>query len=128
MFEALLLWFALSVVAGIVAASKGRSGFGYFLLSLVLSPLIGLLLAALLPRAADPQAAAAAAEPTRKCPECAETVLAAARKCKHCGAELQPLQVNAAPAGESPRDGASNILIAITALVVIVLLAKACGG
>jgi hypothetical protein len=27
-------------------------------------------------------------EPTRRCPECAETILAAARMCKHCGARL----------------------------------------
>src|SRR4030067_2343959 len=44
-----IIWFALSVLAGIVASKKGRSGTGYFFLSLFLSPLIGLLAAALLP-------------------------------------------------------------------------------
>jgi hypothetical protein len=124
--EILLLWLGLSVVAGIVAASKGRSGFGYFLLSLVLSPLIGLLLAALLPRVGAAQAQPA--EPTRKCPECAETVLLAAKKCKHCGAELPPVDVAAQAAAPVDRGGASNILIAITAMAFIVLLAKSCGG
>jgi hypothetical protein len=28
------------------------------------------------------------AEPTKRCPDCAETILAAARVCKHCGARL----------------------------------------
>ncbi len=27
-------------------------------------------------------------EPTKRCPQCAELVLAQARKCKHCGSEL----------------------------------------
>lgn len=29
-------------------------------------------------------------EATRRCPDCAETILAAARVCKHCGARLEP--------------------------------------
>jgi hypothetical protein len=29
-------------------------------------------------------------EPTTRCPECAETILAAARVCKHCGHRLEP--------------------------------------
>lgn len=33
-------------------------------------------------------------EPTKRCPECAEEILAAAVKCKHCGASL-----NAQPPG-----------------------------
>jgi hypothetical protein len=28
------------------------------------------------------------AEPTKRCPACAEEILAAARKCKHCGEQL----------------------------------------
>jgi membrane protein DedA with SNARE-associated domain len=43
-----IIWFALSVLAGIVASKKADRG-GYFFLSLFLSPLIGLLAAALLP-------------------------------------------------------------------------------
>jgi rRNA maturation protein Nop10 len=30
-------------------------------------------------------------EPTRRCPECAEWILAAAQKCKHCGERVAPL-------------------------------------
>ena len=36
-------WLIASVVVGAVAASRGRSGFGFFLISFLLSPLIGLL-------------------------------------------------------------------------------------
>lgn len=44
----LILWVIGAAVAGFVASSRGRSGFGFFLLSLLLSPLIGIILAAIL--------------------------------------------------------------------------------
>lgn len=43
MFGVVIIWIALSVVAGIGAKNKGRSGVGYFFLSIFLSPLVGLL-------------------------------------------------------------------------------------
>lgn len=81
--EIVFFWVAFSVVAGVVAASRGRSGSGYFLLSLVLSPLIGLLLAALLPS----KAVQTGADDRERfaCPQCAEMVLVQAIKCPHCG-------------------------------------------
>lgn len=118
----LALWLGLAIGAGAIASSKGRSGFGYFLLGL-LFPLIGFLIAAFIApiardgstlppgafidcttchrpyrntepecpfcRAANqqrPQALPA----QKKCPACAELILAEARKCKHCG-EAQPV-------------------------------------
>jgi len=38
-------WIALCFLAGWIAAQKGRSGAGFFFLSLFLSPLIGILAA-----------------------------------------------------------------------------------
>jgi hypothetical protein len=48
--DLILIWIVLSIVAAVFAGSKGRSGFGWFLISCLLSPLIGLLLLAILPR------------------------------------------------------------------------------
>lgn len=91
--EILFLWLALSVVAGVVAGSKGRTGFGYFMLSLVLSPLVGLLLAIALPRVeSKPQILGPGdvAEGARvPCPQCAELVLPAAKVCRFCGHRLR---------------------------------------
>ncbi len=42
--EILLVWGALSFVVGIAANARGRSGLLWFLFSLLLSPLIGLIL------------------------------------------------------------------------------------
>jgi len=37
----LLSWFLFSIFCGVWAYSKGRSGFGFFFLSLLLSPVLG---------------------------------------------------------------------------------------
>ena len=50
----ILFWFPLSIAVGVYASGKGRSGFGLFLLSVFLSPIVGLLFAvALRDKAAD---------------------------------------------------------------------------
>lgn len=58
----IVVWIIFAAVVGFVASSRGQSGFGFFLLSLVLSPLIGILLSVLLP-AKGGQAAAQLALP-----------------------------------------------------------------
>lgn len=89
--EIFLGWFCLSILAGVIAGAKGRSGFGYFMLSLLLSPLIGLIAAAAMPRIDEPGATSSPATETHvKCPDCAELVLRAAKVCKHCGCRLVP--------------------------------------
>lgn len=74
-------WIIFSIVVGVIASARGRSGIGYFFLSLILSPLIGLLFAALLPSLKD----APSAETHVPCAMCAEPILKQALKCKHCG-------------------------------------------
>ncbi len=44
-----LCYLAFCICAGVIANAKQRSGFGYFMLSLFLSPLFGLLLAIAMP-------------------------------------------------------------------------------
>jgi hypothetical protein len=41
MILALLVWLCFCILVGAVATSRGRSGFGWFLFSCVLSPLLG---------------------------------------------------------------------------------------
>lgn len=93
--EIVVGWFIFSIVAGVVASGRGRSGLGYFFLSLILSPLIGIILAAALPaktKAAPVDASGEAISPKThvRCPDCKELVRADAVKCKHCGAKLIP--------------------------------------
>ena len=41
--EIFFFWVAFSIMSAIVASNKGRSGFGFFMLSFCLSPLIGFI-------------------------------------------------------------------------------------
>jgi hypothetical protein len=49
MMEILVFWLLLAFVVAIAAGSRGRSGAGWFILSVILSPLIGLILVLVLP-------------------------------------------------------------------------------
>lgn len=107
--EIFFFWVALSIVAAWIASKKGRSGVNAFLLSMVLSPVIGLIVAIFLDRRERPGTVAyeeATAERVR-CPDCRELVLAEARKCKHCGCGLVPQSEVAArqAAGSSTTGG-----------------------
>lgn len=42
-------WLVLALCVGVVASSRGRSAVGWFLLSVCLSPIIGLILVAVMP-------------------------------------------------------------------------------
>jgi len=71
-------WVVLAFVVGFVAQSRGKGFAGGFWLSLLLSPLIGLILTL---AGGDGQQRAA-------CWQCKEQVIVGAAKCKHCGADL----------------------------------------
>jgi phosphotransferase system glucose/maltose/N-acetylglucosamine-specific IIC component len=49
MLSAIIIWLALAIVIGIAAARRGRSGLGWLVASLIVSPLIAAILLALLP-------------------------------------------------------------------------------
>ena len=93
--EIFFAWFVFAILAGAIANSRGRSFGGYFLLSIVFSPLIGLIAVLAMPALNTPAATAAVPVPTPdthvKCPDCRELVLKDARKCKHCGCTLIPI-------------------------------------
>lgn len=48
-------------------------------------------------RAPDPLVTASAKSATKKCPDCAETILADAKVCKHCGYRFAPAATSSAP-------------------------------
>ena len=86
--EFFILWCILAVACGVVASSKDRSFFGWFVLGFLFS-LIALIVVACLPsrrRGVAPPSP----ETHVKCPDCAEFVLREARVCKHCTCKLAP--------------------------------------
>jgi hypothetical protein len=86
-------WLLFAIIVGVAAGGRGRSGVAWFLLSIVLSPLLMAILLALLPRLVNglspEEMAAEDARQRVKCPECAELVMCEAKICKHCGARFQ---------------------------------------
>jgi ABC-type transport system involved in cytochrome c biogenesis permease subunit len=50
--EIFLFWIVFSFIVGYFASTKSRSGFGWFFFSLFLSPILGLILVAVLPKKA----------------------------------------------------------------------------
>jgi hypothetical protein len=75
------VWLIGSIMVSGYASNKGLNSFPYFIASIFLSPAIGFIAAA----AAQPKPPDAPIVPIKKCPDCAEMVLADARKCRFCG-------------------------------------------
>ncbi len=87
-FGIFIFWFLFSLAAAVYATNKGRSGLGWFLISILLSPLIGLIFLAVSKDLAATASASPSALTHRKCPHCAELILPDAKVCKHCNREV----------------------------------------
>jgi hypothetical protein len=80
-----IVWLALCAAVGFYAEGKGRSGVGIFFLSLILSPLVGLVAAVAM---RPDEKKVAAAQGKKRCPKCAEFVQPDAKICRFCRHEF----------------------------------------
>ena len=93
MLSAIFLWFSLSLLAGYIANNKGHSFTSYFILLLLLSPVIGLI--ASIVSSTNTQGIEQEKLKTgesKRCPYCAELVKAQALICKHCGKDVEDVK------------------------------------
>ena len=88
---AVIVWIVLSILAGVGARNKGRSFAGFFFLSLLLSPLIGLIAMAVAKRierpveeAVPPAPEIVSAAREVACPNCGKPKMSGSM-CQACG-------------------------------------------
>jgi hypothetical protein len=92
-FVILAVYIFGSILAANIAKKKGRRGGGYFLLSLLLSPLVGILAALVAaPNEQKVERDRIASGTERKCPHCAEVIKAEAKVCRFCGRDVSPAE------------------------------------
>jgi len=77
-----VIYFILCLTVGYSAGQKGRSGFGFFILSLLTTPLLGGFCVLLMKNDNFVQGQ------IKECPFCAETIKKRAKICKYCKQEL----------------------------------------
>ena len=96
-------WIVLSFVVGWVWSVRGLSFGAGLLISVLLSPLVGLIVGLVKkPSAAQADKVAIAAGGVRKCPYCAEIIKAEAVVCRFCGKDVAgPNQMSSDPGGST---------------------------
>jgi hypothetical protein len=131
-----VLWVLFSALVAAYASGKGRSGGLYFLISLLLSPVIGFVIAAVASEErGKPAPQVLVAADSKKCPDCAELVRAEARKCRFCGfifpeatSVSEAASVSDAPGESADAPGPPGENVGFGATVLIVLVVVALGG
>jgi tetratricopeptide (TPR) repeat protein len=113
------LWLVLSIVAGIIASGKGRFGFGYFLIAVFLSPLVGIILAAALPSLKPDLEKKAEIARSRPCPHCGEMIKFAAVVCRFCGRAVEA----ATPPKRDPLDDINWTKVAFVVVTIVIIIA-----
>lgn len=92
--EFLALWAVFAILIGVWAGAWGRSGFAWFIIALILSPLIAAIILLI---AGKTGRGSASRDPNRPhpsthvtCPDCGEYIRMEARVCRFCGCKLVP--------------------------------------
>ena len=84
--ELFFFYILFSVLVGFHASSKGHSGINFFVLAILLSPIIGFnTTLRRSPTNEETEDKQIASGNKKRCPECVELVKLDASVCKHCG-------------------------------------------
>lgn len=105
---------ALSFVVAYIAKNKGRSAYGFFLLSFFLSFIIGLIVVLIV------SPGGRKGEILVDCRHCTEPINAAATTCKHCGKDVepQPEAIELAKVAEADKKRGAKMIVGIILSVI----------
>jgi len=82
----IVFWVLFSILAAVIAYQKGREAGAVFFLSLLLSPIVGIITALVLsPNAELVESRKVFAGTHKQCPQCAEIIKWQAAVCRFCG-------------------------------------------
>ncbi len=80
------VWLGGALIAALIAIYKHRSGLGFVLLSLILSPIVGIVAALLvMPNELSIERSRLAKSARKECTFCAEFIKPQANVCRYCG-------------------------------------------
>jgi hypothetical protein len=86
--ELFVFWLIMGGVVAIIANSKGKSAFAWFVYGALIWPIALVHILVSSPDRQSVDRPALARGDMKKCPQCAELILSEPRKCRYCGSEV----------------------------------------
>lgn len=91
-FFVFVFWILLSIVCAGAASSRGKSGLGFFFLSLIFSPIIGFLILLAIPKNDEALNSRRVQDGTHViCRHCKQAIIKGASICQYCGKSTAPV-------------------------------------
>lgn len=119
--EIIIFWILFAIAVGMLASKRGRNGGSWFLLSLLASPLIGIIFLLVTKDISKDDGERAS------CPKCSEKVLISASICPHCKSDLlndNVFQYAVKEIRVKPAEDTKNLIIGIGFIVCLIVIAK----